>query len=1175
MFKLQQFEKLRIGFWNIDGAYARIGGDRVCKLDSPEVKRELASYDVVGLVETHCSPKDTLSFPDFHVVCNIRTDTRHANRHFGGLAFLIRKSLKDAATILPAKSSELFWLKLNKEFFNLPQDLFIGVVYACPASSAFGARNDDVFELLTEDLAKYRATGYCIIGGDFNGRTGTESDFLNCDITDPLYSNDAVSKSHFPARRNIDKSAPDSHGKSLLETCKITGMRILNGRLLGDSCGKYTCYSYTGNPSTIDYICTDERIFDLFKLFVVHTPLPDFSIHCMIGCTLECSYTVTRQEDVSMHPLSKFRWSREHDHPYGEFLSSALLQGKLDELVNSNRSVNDITDGITNLLLEAAESVGVHRAKPRSQKRAKIRSHSARWFDGDCKEAKRKIRQVSRELGKNPSDVSKVFELRTLTKKYRKLLNHKKRSFTQSTIEQLQNCKSNNLSEYWDIVNQLRSNNTRVEPGSISNNEWIEYFRNHVKGGTKPEILEQEKEATLQISHSSNNIFNELCFSLSETEIDKAILSLKRGKTPGIDTLSSDMLKAGRIALVSHLTRLFNSILSSGMFPDAWRCNTLSPIFKKGDKSKPENYRGIAVSSALCKLFCSVLHTRLLNYAYSKGIIPKNQIGYQKGSQTADHILTLKTLIDKHTRSGTGNKRLYTCFVDFKSAFDAVSRPLLMSKLLNFGIGGCFLKTIDSMYQEVFYAFKSDGKFSDPFPSVTGVKQGCVLSPLLFNLYVSDLPGIFDDDQCNPPVLHDEIVGSLMFADDLVIMSKTESGMQNALSKLECYCRRWGLDTNVTKTKIMTFTPSGKIIKSRSSYTLFGNVIEPVKEYVYLGIKFDCSGSFRAACSHLYVKSLRALFSLRQMNTSYSVQVSLDLFNYLVLPIATYCSEIWLPYLAGTSKIGTSLLQACDKNPMETLLTKFAKTLLGVRKNTAHYAVRAELGLYPILIQCIPRLGRYWTRLTRLDPNSLAHKAVLQSVSSFSIYNTWATSVKNIFTLVGTQNLWENFGSVRTLPTVSKKLKTKCESAYKTESLRHLAQAEGKLRTYSTFKESFGIERYLLTLPYEERKLLSKLRLSSHSLEVEIGRHHKPKPIPLNQRFCKGCPSGSIGDEIHALLNCSKHNVARQSVLGKLSTFTNVNSLNDEAKFKFIMSYGNGDIEILKYVMPLITAIMR
>ena len=139
-----------------------------------------------------------------------------------------------------------------------------------------------------------------------------------------------------------------------------------------------------------------------------------------------------------------------------------------------------------------------------------------------------------------------------------------------------------------------------------------------------------------------------------------------------------------------------------------------------------ENYRGMAASNCIAKLFLTIIHNRLSKFAASHDIIPPNQIGYRKGSRTTYHILALKNMIDKYINAGT-RKDLLACFVDFKAAFDSVWREGLFYKMLHMSIGGNLLNLLRNMYDKVMYSMKIDGKISKSFLSRVGFKQGCML----------------------------------------------------------------------------------------------------------------------------------------------------------------------------------------------------------------------------------------------------------------------------------------------------------------------------------------------------------------------------------------------------------------------------------------------------------------
>ena len=148
---------------------------------------------------------------------------------------------------------------------------------------------------------------------------------------------------------------------------------------------------------------------------------------------------------------------------------------------------------------------------------------------------------------------------------------------------------------------------------------------------------------------------------------------------------------------------------------------------------------------------------------------------------------------------------MYTCFIDFRKAFDVVNRKALLYKLREYyGIDGLYFNIVENMYKDVFFSVKLQNKIAPLFKtSMIGVKQGCVLSPKKISLSINDLVKIFDDT-CNPIALKSGTkISCLMYADDIVIISEKASGLQSALDKINTYCDKWDLDINVEKTKKM------------------------------------------------------------------------------------------------------------------------------------------------------------------------------------------------------------------------------------------------------------------------------------------------------------------------------------------------------------------------------------
>ena len=153
-------------------------------------------------------------------------------------------------------------------------------------------------------------------------------------------------------------------------------------------------------------------------------------------------------------------------------------------------------------------------------------------------------------------------------------------------------------------------------------------------------------------------------------------------------------------------------------------------------KNDTNNYRGICVTRCFSKLFCIILNEHLSKYAQENNLIHPSQIGFQSGHRTADHIFTLETLFDQHIDRNR-NDKVYACFVDFKKAFDSVCHKGMLFKCLENKIDGNFYSLIKSLYANSKCAVKLSNSRTEFFPYSRGVHQGCILSPLIFNLYMS------------------------------------------------------------------------------------------------------------------------------------------------------------------------------------------------------------------------------------------------------------------------------------------------------------------------------------------------------------------------------------------------------------------------------------------------------
>ena len=242
------------------------------------------------LSETHCEASDKINSDGHFIVQKNRPRSLNAPHAFGGLAVGVKVDIIKGVKFLALKHSELLWFKLCKTFFGFKTDLYICSLNISPASSGYSQHRDDIFS--------YSSLGHCLIMGDFNVRTNVKPDHIENDSSDYLcvpssidprrvYASSYVSDIPL-ARKNIDVKESDTHGKQLLDLCKGSSLRILNGRKLGDLQGNYTI-SHRGSPSLIDYMLCNSEFFSSVNYFKVHDLIP-FSIHCIIYCTIDANW---------------------------------------------------------------------------------------------------------------------------------------------------------------------------------------------------------------------------------------------------------------------------------------------------------------------------------------------------------------------------------------------------------------------------------------------------------------------------------------------------------------------------------------------------------------------------------------------------------------------------------------------------------------------------------------------------------------------------------------------------------------------------------------------------------------------------------------------------------------------------------------------------------------------
>ena len=602
---------------------------------------------------------------------------------------------------------------------------------------------------------------------------------------------------------------------------------------------------------------------------------------------------------------------------------------------------------------------------------------------------------------------------------------------------------------------------------------------------------------------------------------------MKNNSAPGPDNILASFLKND--SCIGFMLSFFNQCLLLGQIPSLWSQSVIQPIPKAGGNPLcPADYRGISLQSIVMKVFCSVLNNRLCDYLESNDLLAEEQNGFRKGRSCQDHIFTLNTILDgrKALRRST-----FTCFIDFKKAFDSVNRALLWHKLQSlFGIQGQFLSMIKALYQKVSSTVKINSQLSDWFDVNCGVKQGCVLSPTLFSMFINDL---VDSVRGTGRGLRikDTNIDILMYADDVVILAETEGDLQVILNRVNSWCESWGISINVKKTKVLHFRQKRTPL-SDFSFKLGNQHIEYAHEYKYLGFWFneflDLDNSIQRVFNSGN-QALGAVIAKAKAAGGLPFSVFTRLYDASVLSICNYSAHIW----------------AHRKNlQLNKLQNNALKFFFGLGNAAPLAALEGDSGWPPLQMQLQYTLVKYWVRVCEMPLSRIPKLAYVWSRElADSGKKSWGYHIRELVEGLKLHEFHECL-PVGNPPEVYSIVWDALADKF-TQSWRHSVQKVeasasengGKLAMYRQLKLFPGTEPYVrASLPVGVRRVVAGLRAGCLPLQIELGRYTSPK-TPLNQRTCKLCNSGTE-DQEHFLLLCPSLHEPRAKL------FTTLHSLD-------------------------------
>ena len=367
-------------------------------------------------------------------------------------------------------------------------------------------------------------------------------------------------------------------------------------------------------------------------------------------------------------------------------------------------------------------------------------------------------------------------------------------------------------------------------------------------------------------------------------EVEAAVKALKMGKSAGVDNIPAELVQAGGEAMINILNAICNKIWKTGEWPTTWTQSLVITLPKKGNLQLCQNYRTISLISHPSKVMLKVILNRLQPQA--EEIIAEEQAGFRAGRSTTEQIFNLRILCEKYLQH---QQNLYHVFIDFKKAFGRVWHEALWATMRKYKINASIKRAIENLYDKAQSAVLFNGS-TEWFRTTVGVRQGCLLSPTLFNIFLERIMCEALDDHEVSVSIGGRLITNFRFADDIVVNAEEEEEAGVLIDRLDRTTTRYKMEIGPDKTKVMTNNPNG----FQREIKIKGQRLEEVENFKYLGAIISNEGSKPEILSRI-VQTTAALSRLkiiwRDNNSSLASKVKL--MRTLILSTFFYACESW------------------------------------------------------------------------------------------------------------------------------------------------------------------------------------------------------------------------------------------------------------------------------------------
>ena len=873
--------------------------------------------DILALAETRTAvSEDKIIHDNYRLITSSREDGRH------GVGILISPGIAHCVERIFQHNERVVAVDLKLEI-----GLSFIQLYA-PQQGRPVNEKDQFYAELQDTIEKLRYQDNLILAGDWNGHVGTDRNHF-----------ESVIGAHGVGTRNIE-------GQRIIDFALLWGLSVMNTFYQHRNSHKWTWYRYNNQLQRY----TDESMIDLFltnnrKLFMNIKAIPSVSMdadHRLVVAEIRAVKPRIR----AMRKYKPYRLNKLEDQESTQMLKNMLQQKfeSAEEGENVETQWNIFRDNIK----ETADEVIGRREAYRGKKK------STPWWTAEVKEVTTRKMKMFRKWMKTRriEDRQTYIEARNIAERVKR---EAKRAVWVRIGEDLRRDLMGTKKLIYSMSKNYRgkqneiSHSNKDKQGNILTRQddiadrWREYFEEHlnVRATIQDELVPMRPEDYPEEDNMG---------PITMEELKDAISRMKNGKAPGCDEIPSEIIKAGGEVILAPLLVLLREAYSAEQIPSDWQKGIICPIYKKGDKTLCDNHRGVTLISHVGKIYNRIIERRVRSCV--EHVLQECQYGFRPGRSTTDLLFTIKMLLEK---SWEWNIKKFALFIDLEKAFDRINRDLLWNILSeeHYNIPSKLIRVVKNMYSQCSSKVRSPGNESRWFNIDTGVRQGDVLSPLLFVIFmdrcIRDL-GPYEGE-------------TLMYADDVAVVADTINQVQDIAGRWYNVTKNRGMkmNTNAGKTELMV------IAREEQEYDVYvgEDRIGQSESYNYLGVNLNNRNLQEVEINKRigkYNSNVGMMYHLLR-DRNVPRQSKLLVYNSILKPILLYGSEAW----SLTTKT-KSRLQAAEMRVL--------RLIKGVtrRDRLRNISIREDLKVTPLLDEVENTKLRWYGHVKRMEERKMPKK---------------------------------------------------------------------------------------------------------------------------------------------------------------------------------------------------------